>query len=308
MSRPATAAHPPLAVDRLRRLTLDPSGHPRAQPHFSAASGLVCAFGRAYVIGDDEQQLAVYRDRESPGELHPLLAGELPADKPARKRRKADLEALFRLPDAQALVAMGSGSTPVRERGVSIVLAGDGGLPQPPQPFDLAPLYRPLRQRHGAINIEGAFVLGDELWLLNRGHPSAAGNLVLRYRLDDFIALMQQRRPAELLPRSVLALELGTIDGVALGFTDGTALPDGGWVFSAVAEDSADSVADGACCGAVIGIVSPEGRLQAMHRLASSDKVEGIDVQRRPDGLVAFMVTDADDPAQPAWLLSARLD
>ena len=69
-----------------------------AQPHLSAASGLVCAHGRAYVVADDEHHLAVFRDLRSPGTLHRIRAGDLPDKTKARKRRKPDLETLLSLP------------------------------------------------------------------------------------------------------------------------------------------------------------------------------------------------------------------
>jgi hypothetical protein len=131
----------PLHVDRLRPLSLDPRAHPRGQAHLSAASGLVCAFGRAYVIGDDEQHLAIYSDRTSAGELHRVLAGNLPQIKAARKRRKADFESLLWLPQEAALTALGSGSRPQRDRGIRLPLDADGSPRQPATTFDLAPLY-----------------------------------------------------------------------------------------------------------------------------------------------------------------------
>ena len=69
---------------------------------------------------------------------------------------------------------------------------------------------------------------------------------------------------------------LGEVVGVPLGFTDGVALPGGGWIFSAVAEDTGDSYADGACGGSAIGWVSAGGELQRIQAIAGAPKVEGI--------------------------------
>ena len=88
--------------------------------------------------------------------------------------------------------------------------------------------------------------------------------------------------------------DLGALDGVPLGFTDGAARPDGSWLFSAAAEHSADSVADGPCSGSVVGEVSARGELVTMRRVAGTAKVEGIALQ--PDGPSICMVTDDDDP------------
>lgn len=295
----------PLAVERLRRLALEPHGHSRGLGHLSAASGLVCTGGHAYVVADDEHHLAVYGHRSRPGTLYRMLDGDLPASNAARKRRKPDFEVL--LPwHGCALMALGSGSQTSRDRAVIVPLDAHGKPRGGNRVIDLRALYEPLRECLGRINIEGAFVAGDTLHLLNRGHPSGASNVVLHYRLADVIDWMEGRRPGVAMQR-VRPFDLGHIDGVALGFTDGAALPGGGWVFSAVAEDSRDSVADGTCRGAVVGTVSAGGHLQSLRRLATPDKVEGIDVQLRAEGLALFMVTDPDDPQQAAWLLSAWL-
>ncbi len=302
MKRRATA----LEVTRIRQLTLPPQAHPRGLPHFSAASALVCAQALAYVIGDDELHLATYRDAASPGQLHRLLPGDLPSDAAARKRVKPDFETLLALDDSRCLLALGSGSTRARDTGVQVLLDA-AGLPLPqPRRIDLTPLYAPLRQRLGEINIEGALDLGEHVALLQRGHAQASGNALLLYRRSDFLGLVAGRRRG-LAPQSIVPMSLGDIDGVPLAFTDAAALGDGGWVYSAVAEDNANSVADGECLGSAIGLVSPDGQLQRLWRLAQPYKVEGLAVQRQGRHLALCLVTDADDPQQPAWLLGARL-
>ena len=301
----------PLLAHPLRSLTLDPAHHPRGQPHFSAASGLVCAHGRVYVVADDEHHLAVFRDAHSPGVLHRILAGDLPRSVKARKKLKPDLEALLLLPAFKgsvggALVAFGSGSRPNRDAGVVVALDVRGEPSPHALRVDLKPLYEPLRTQLGEINIEGAMVVGRELVLLNRGLGGQDGNAAVIYPLSALMALIAGKRAA-LPPRSIRRYALGTIDGVALGFTDGTALPDGSWLFCAAAENTADSYADGACAGAVVGVVDSRGEIVALHRLGSALKVEGIAALVSAAGIDICLVTVADDPAQSAQLLRARL-
>lgn len=279
--------------------------HPHGQAHLSAASGLVCAFGRAYVIGDDEHHLAIFRDRHSAGQLHRVLAGDLPRSKAARKRRKADFESLLWWPQAAALVALGSGSRPQRDRAIHLPLSADGSPHLPATSFDLAPIYEPLRARLGSLNIEAAVLVGEELILLQRGHAGSA-NMSLHYAMSALQDAMAGQRSA-IQPCALRPHALGAVDGVPLAFTDGTALPCRGWAFTAVAEDSANSYADGPCRGAAVGVVAPDGTLQSLRRLARPDKVEGIAAQAHARGTAIFMVTDADDPAQASWLLSAWL-
>jgi hypothetical protein len=82
--------------------------------------------------------------------------------------------------------------------------------------------------------------------LLNR-EVAEVGNAVAYYRLRDLQRLMKGRESAS--ANVVRRYDLGAIDGIALGFTDAAALPGGGWLFTAVAEDTDDSVTDGACKG-----------------------------------------------------------
>jgi len=289
----------------LRNLTVDPAAHPRGQPHLSAASALVCEHGRAYVVADDEHHLAVFCDIDSPGTLHRLRDGDLPRRARARKRRKPDLEALVALPPrsgaGRVLLALGSGSRANRCTGLAITLDRSGAPLAPVSAFDLTPLYRPLIARFGGLNIEGAMVVGDELVLLNRGGRDGLPNAALFVPLTALLRAMSGSS-SDAAAR-VQHFDLGALDGVALGFTDGAARPDGSWLFSAAAEHSADSVADGPCRGSVIGEVSARGELVVMRRIAGTAKVEGVAVQ--PDGSSICMVTDGDDPQHCAQLLQA---
>ena len=293
---------------RLRPLTLNPSEHPRGLPHLAAASGLVCAHGRAYVMGDDEHHLAVFCNRSAPGQLHRVRSGALPADIELRKRVKPDFESLLLLPTRarrpSTLLALGSGSKRRRDGAVLIQLRPDGEPEDRVIPFDLEPLYAVLRQRLGAINIEGSFISAAHWLLLNRGvggQPSAS----VSYSLGTLHALIDGRS-ASLEPLAVQTHDLGFIDGVQLAFTDGAALPGGGFLFSAVAEATPNSVDDGACVGSVIGHIDSNGALVAMRRLAGAVKVEGLAMHLQGGQTHLALVTDADDPARPAELLLAR--
>jgi len=275
----------------LRRLTLA-GGRP-----LSAASGLVCDGGRAWVIGDDLLHLACFADATSPGRLAPLLPGRLPADAAARKATKPDFECLFAW--RGGLVAFGSGSRPNRRTGVVRNRRGEC------RAFDLEPLHAPLRARLGAINIEGAFVQGGRLLLLHRGLDGAAPNTIATWP-EAALAAVVAGRAHRLAPPALRAVDLGRQRGVMLAFTDATPLADGRWLFAAAAEATRDSYADGAVLGSAIGLVDDQGRLQ-MRTVRGRHKIEGLAARPAPDGsLQLAMVTDNDDPSQPAWLLGAR--
>jgi hypothetical protein len=306
---PAAAKSTPLAIERLQPLRLQRG---RA---VSAASGLVCAQGRAYVVGDDDVHLSEFTQAHAPGRRHRLRAGRLPKAHAARKAAKPDFECLLHWPRAlpggvDALVSLGSGSRPTRCHAVVLPLMHDGQPGAAHAPVNLAALYDPLRAQHGALNIEGAFLQDDAFVLLNRGVAGAAPNAAFVFDAQAVHALLLGGVQRDVLPRAVHTFDLGTSRGTPLAFTDGKALPasHGGWLFSAAAEDRSNSYDDGACRGSVLGVVDRRGRLQQVWPMDTLLKVEGIDWRQEPGGsLAVFMVTDADDATQPAWLLSARL-
>ena len=104
-----------------------------------------------------------------------------------------------------------------------------------------------------------------------------------------------------------MRVPLGAIDGVPLTFTDGAALADGGWVFSAAAEDTPDPYSDGRCAGSAIGRIDAAGRIVSIDRVNLDCKIEGIAASVTQSAIELLMVTDADDRSRPAWLLRGSL-
>lgn len=302
---------PAVATRNVRALDLAaPLDDGRA--YVAAASGLALAGGRLVVVGDDLAHLASFtEDPADPGTAHRVLPDLLPAGHAERKRRKPDLEALTVVPASPvfphgALLAVGSGSTPARERAVLVPLDAAGGPAGEAVMRDLTPVLAPLRAHRDEVNVEAALVLGDELVVVSRAHSAMPENLVARFALAAVVA-WADGAASGLTARSVAPWRVGEIEGVPLGVTDAAAHPDGGWVFSAAAEDTADAYADGAVAGAVVGRVDPAGAVVAVARLAPTAKVEGILARPVPGGTELLMVTDADDPDAPASLLSALL-
>lgn len=283
--------------------------------HLSAASGLVRVGPWLYVVADDELGLGCFDlRRHEPGLLRRLSAPEvqpLPVDAAGRKAHKPDTEALVRLPALPgaphgALLALGSGSRKNRQQGACWALERDGTLAGLPRSVDLAPLYAPLHRHFGELNLEGAFVQGDALVLLQRGHRDAPLSASVRFGGPALWAWLGREGDAP-SPERIDEYALGALDGVPLGFTDGVALPDGGWLFTAAAEDTGDAYLDGACAGSAVGRVDATGQLVGCLRLQPRCKVEGLALAADGDGRSLLMVTDADDRAQPARLMATRL-
>jgi hypothetical protein len=302
----------------LRELSLSSATHEDREPHLSAASGLVRVGNHLYVVADDENHLGVFsaHDHAAPGELLRVLRGDLPDGMKKRKAAKADFEALVALPafadySHGALMALGSGSRENRTNAVLISLDANGVAHRDagrPRVVDFTPLFQSLIDEFGDVNIEGAFIDGDHLSLLQRGNKGSGRNARIRVALAPMLARIAQGHDSvssNLI--DVLDFSLGHVGDVPLGFTDAAALPDGGFVFTAAAEDTDNSYADGACAGAAIGIVNAESKMRHIWTLQESIKPEGIAARVTHDGLELFIVTDQDDAAIPAQLFTTLI-
>ena len=303
-----------LPLEVLRSLDLtEPTQAGR--PHFlAAASGLVSVGDYLYVVADDENQLGIFsRSSATAGRLLRLLDGDLPDEPKERKAHKPDFEVLTVLPafgpyPYGALLALGSGSKKRRCRGIVLGLAADGAINTLPLIIDLKPLYDELAQQFADLNIEGAFV-NQDLNLLQRGNK-AVNNQNAHIRLDlakTLTAITQQQSLGADLLLTVTPKVLSDVEGVPLCFTDGVALPNGSWLFSAAAEATDNSYADGAFVAAALGVMNAQGELVYLTILDNRYKIEGVAAHVEGNNLHLLLVTDADDPNQAAVLLRTTL-
>lgn len=300
---------------RLRELRLaraTDAGRPR---HLSAASGLVRVNNYLYVIADDEHHLGVFCSEEHrrAGRLLRVRRGTLPTGKTERQRRKPDFEALLALPPFRAyphgaLFAIGSGSKPNRRSAVLLALNADGSTAGGPRAISLDNWFVRLQREFREVNLEGAFIDRGYIGLLQRGNKGRPRNALVRIALAPVLDAIERKRalPVPMLS-GVVDYPLGTFADAPLCFTDGAALPAGGFAFSAVAEATDDSYADGECVGAAIGIIGADDRLRALWQLEPALKVEGIEARLTAQGLELTVVTDADQSSVPAQLLTVTL-
>jgi hypothetical protein len=204
------------------------------------------------------------------------------------------------------LLALGSGSKKQRCRGALLPLTAGGTLGRTVRAVDASPLFARLGREFNDLNLEGGWVHGDKLYLLQRGNTSNSANAVVVLPWEKFVGeLLGANLLANVSPQQIKTFKLGLVDGVPLSFTDASCLPDGSWVYSAVAEDSADAISDGPFVGTVIGLVTSDMKTLWQKAVHPQYKIEGIDAQRVRGRLQLLGVTDADDPLQPAVLLRA---
>ena len=239
-------------------------------------------------------------------------------DRRGNKGHKLDLEACAAVPLAggTGLLALGSGSTPAREK---VLLVQDPLGREPRVRLREAPeLYRLLRaspQFSGSeLNLEGAAFLGARLRLLGRGNGAARGDLrpvnaTADLEWEDLRAYLEGESANPPALEGVLQYDLGLLGGQALGFTDGAAWR-GSLLYCAAAEDSPDATRDGAVTGSAIGVIDPDGAA----RWALLTGPDGAVFPGKVEGIAAggsgwlWAVLDADDPGQPSELCRVELD
>jgi hypothetical protein len=297
-----------------RLLTLEDAEAPEGPGHVSAASGIVRVGRWIHVAADDSLFLATFpAEGEAPGRLVRLFPGTLPTAPKERKALKPDLEALCLLaglPEAPhgAVLAVPSGSTPERRRGAWLPLEADGALGGPVREVDFTPLYARLARELGEVNVEGAALTGGRLWLLNRGNGAQGQDAVVTLEAGAVLRALGAGQP--LPAESVLTVRrwtLGQVGAVRLSFSDAAPLPDGRLVFTAAAEATQSTSADGEVAGSAVGILSPAGTPLLLKHVETKVKLEGVAAWLEPEGLHLLLVSDADDPAVAAPLFETLL-
>ncbi|MGH7717345.1 MAG: DUF6929 family protein [Gemmatimonadaceae bacterium] len=295
--------------------------------HVRAGSGLCWMGDRLALVQDDVNFIAVVEGGGSTVRALVLPAGAGGRrqfdDRRGNKAMKLDLEACAAVSHegATLVLAFGSGTTPRREQ-VAIVSGWEEDR-LAVQLRHVPALYAALRRdtgfAGGEMNVEGAAQVGDVIRLFGRGNGRPRDGLrpvnatcdlpcaaLLRHLIDPDGA----PPPA---PTAVVRYELGSLDGIPLGFTDaccwGEAL-----LFSAAAEDSPDVVLDGPVKGSVIGVIDENGSVRyapltqrsGARERRFAGKVEGL-APRDSAAARLYAVVDCDDPAVPSELCTVEL-
>lgn len=314
-----------ISVEGVTTLQLDDGGPVRA-------ASAVVAFGGGWLVAQDDATFGAWvRDSGTrPVRLLPAIAGhDVFEESEGLKHLKPDLEAGFEVPGSDAVVLLGSGSSPRRRRAVLVrppvapdddprVTHADVGALQ-------ARAARVLGVADDLLNLEGACAVGGVVRWFQRGLPSAGvptGSVDVD--LAGLLALLDgdgDAGAAEVGLTAARHYDLGEVDGVGLGVTDAVVLAgsagagDGHGeptlLVSAAAEDTADPREDGPVVGSVLAVLVGE-RVVDRALLPRVDgavlKVEGLVLAGGPDadGAVRVLATvDADDP--DAASLAVRL-
>jgi hypothetical protein len=236
-------------------------------------------------------------------------------DSRGNKGSKLDLEACLVVDEdgVPAFLAFGSGSTDRRERVVRV--RGLGGDDAEVDYLDASKFYAALRAAEGfapgRMNLEGVVAMPNgDLCFLSRGNGAADGevrpvNGVAMVGSEALLAHLDapDRKDVPAIGE-VFQLDLGTLDGVPLGITDGVAT-SAGILFSAAAEASPNAVDDGPVTGSAIGLIGVDGEI----RWAPVVEPDGRTARVKVEGIllaggVLYGVVDDDDHAAPSMLLT----
>ena len=298
-----------IEIEDVRQLRFDDGSPVRA------ASAVVRWGDGFLVVQDDATHAAWCRDGStSRVRLLPPVEGlDVFDEASGTKHLKPDLEAacLVEVDGAEQLIVLGSGSSPARMRWTLLPRGGDR-----PQVADMTPLYAvvadALSVDPDALNLEGACVVGDVLRWYHRGLPSAGlptGSVDLGLAAA-LAAVTGGADPADVPVAGARHHDLGEVEGVGLAVTDAVALPGGGMLLSATAEDSPNARDDGPVVGSAL--VRMGDGVEDLTRLPPLDgevcKVEGL-MLREADahGVRLLGVVDADDPGTPSLALGLRV-
>ena len=266
---------------------------------FSAGSGLVRGQKCFWAVGDDLSHLIRIPDGPGLCKGYRMFPENLPEDHDKRKKLKRDLEALLDLGDGR-LIAFPSGSKKHRARGALIKLDKNGAFSSV-KVVDFRPLIELLEKRIPDLNIEGGYVKGQRIVLLQRGNGKAGYNGTARMSLKGFLRGVRGDWSASRLRLKIRPRPLGRWGRVALGFTDGF-WHDGAAYFAAAAEAGQDTYKDGDILGSVVGVLQKGRRPRVLAKLPRQ-KLEGLALRREKNGLLELCaVTDNDAPGHPATL------
>lgn len=269
------------------------------------------------LVQDDISALVVVSP-EAPHAARPLLLprghqgrrtfGEATGNKPYKR----DLEASLILPDGR-YVAWGSGSGQLPDREFLVLLHHDESLHE----FPAHDFYGYLRQEKPFagedLNIEGTLVVGEHIWLLQRGNSAQSHNAIGVIQIVDLVTYLHGGPHPQL--QQIVPVDLGHIQHIAWGITDAAMTPNGEIYVIASAEDTDNPYDDGDILGSQLFVLHGDALTDATwepipitdeHDGPNDRKIEGLVCAKNTalnEPLRFWAVTDADDEQATSELL-----
>jgi hypothetical protein len=282
-----------------------------------SASGIEFLHGKYWLIGDNSPWLFELNDSFSVEEKHPVFSMDRIENGTIPKDIKHDFEAMTSLvwEGDSALFIFGSGSKSGRFQGNLVYVKNAIHKSVATQKFDLTEFYSAILEKaklkEDELNIEAAAVLGDYLFLFNRGK-----NKLISLKVQHFVDYLIGRR--ESIKIKVKTIDLPQIDGIRAGFSGATA--DEKFqriVFTASVENTADWVANGEVLGSFVGVLNlhslknharPKCVLIENKQEILRIKVESIALQESSEhSFRCLVVTDSDGGKSELLKLTVQL-
>lgn len=174
-------------------------------------------------------------------------------------------------------------------------------------------LYKTIREKAGLkeeeLNIEGAALLKNRLFLINRGK-----NSVITIPWDKFVQYIQQPDQAGVPPFTISPVSLPEVDGFGIGFSGACVLDENELLFTASLEETENFTKDGQIKGSYIGILrlgnDSSVTLQSLQSLLDLSgkiepvKLESIDVINKGKKLEVVAVADNDDGRSKLYFIN----
>jgi hypothetical protein len=250
-----------------------------------SCSGLQLIDKKLYLIGDNYNALYSLDISKNQGIEHPIKAlTERPRIE--IKAEKKDLEVLLRI-DGN-LLALGSGSRPLRQNGYLFEIKN----PNKNKEIDLSQIYKTFldvyRLSAEDLNIEGGFMVGEILFLFNRGNGPKAQNGVFT------ISCNLSFTEFKLLSFNLISLP--KIDNIQATITD-ACYHNSRVYITAACEDTIDPYVDGVNKGSYWAELDPNTwNTSRIIKIDDTLKVEGLTyVGASHEDMFFWICVDNDD-------------
>ena len=268
----------------------------------SSGSGLAYLNNAAYLVGDDASYIAVMPNTDS--NVYTRIAFHTNGGiGRVEKAIKHDLEAAIigTIGKQPFLFAFGSGSlSPYRDTMFAIDLKNSSVSFK----CSLLPLYKAIKIKAAIkeheLNIEGAALAGEKLFLFNRGN-----NIAIIIAWAEFIKYIQ--KPMGLIPNfEFQKISLPVINNFSVGISGACAINKNEMLFTASLEETHDNIADGTIKGSYIGVLrlnkQNEISLVSLQQFKDAsgkiilDKLEAIEIiKQQGNSIQALAMADNDD-------------
>ncbi|MEO6167055.1 MAG: hypothetical protein ABIO46_07575 [Chitinophagales bacterium] len=284
-------------------------------PEIPSASGIELAGDQIFIIGDDSQYLFLLNRNFQTINKIPLFDAKTNNEGKISKAEKPDLEALTIIvhQDETYLLALGSGS--VRElRDVAYLISlKDYSVTK----ISLLDFYDHLREtfnslQAGTLNIEGALLYNQRIYLFHRGNITGK-NIMVSIELDHLLRFTEIADTTSILLQEVA---LPTLNELHAGFSGACLIPGTSQaLFTASVENTPNAIDDGPSAGSYVGILDLSDKpakvsdIQLLHdqELPFLKKVESITVLQQINKNTLEAIAVCDEDVNPSWVLSLEI-